>query len=81
MIRVVHPGSGSRILISYPSRIQRSKRHRIRIRNTGFISILPDILCPRVILREDGIEKNALGLSVHLLKAHEYQVYNQKNYQ
>jgi hypothetical protein len=29
MIRVIHPGSGSRILIFYPSRIQGSKRHRI----------------------------------------------------
>jgi hypothetical protein len=31
MIRVVHPGSGSRIriLTFYPSRIERSKRHRI----------------------------------------------------
>jgi hypothetical protein len=35
MIRVVHPGSGSGILIFYPSRIQGSKRHRIRIRNTA----------------------------------------------
>jgi hypothetical protein len=29
MIRVVHPGSRIRILTFYPSRIQRSKRHRI----------------------------------------------------
>jgi hypothetical protein len=29
MILVVHPGSGSRILIFYTSRIQGSKRHRI----------------------------------------------------
>jgi hypothetical protein len=39
MIWVVHPGSGSRILILifYPSQIPDSgvKRHRIRIRNTG----------------------------------------------
>jgi hypothetical protein len=33
MIRVVHPGSASRILIFYPSRIPGSKMHRIR--NTG----------------------------------------------
>jgi hypothetical protein len=43
-----------------------------------FLSILPDVLCPRIILGEDGIEKNALGLSVHLLKAHENQIYKQK---
>jgi hypothetical protein len=33
MIRVVHPGS---VLTFYPSRIQGSKSHRIRIRNTGY---------------------------------------------
>jgi hypothetical protein len=41
----------------------------------------PDILCPRIILGEDSIKKNALGLSVHLLKAHKYQIYNKKIYQ
>ncbi len=43
MIRVVNPGSGSRILRFYPSRIQGSKRYwvRIRIRNTGFCEPLP----------------------------------------
>jgi hypothetical protein len=34
MIRVVHPESRIRIL-TYPSRIQGSKKHRIRIRNTA----------------------------------------------
>jgi hypothetical protein len=39
MIRVVHPGSGSRILHFYPSgsRIQGPKRHRIRIRNPNLV--------------------------------------------
>jgi hypothetical protein len=35
MIRDVHPESRIRILIFYPSRIQGSKRPRIRIRNTA----------------------------------------------
>jgi hypothetical protein len=34
MIRVVHPGSGSRIRTFYPSLIPGSKRHRIHY--TGF---------------------------------------------
>jgi hypothetical protein len=35
MIRDVHYGPWIRILIFYPSRLQGSKRHRIRISNTG----------------------------------------------
>ncbi len=38
MIRDVYPWSRIRILIFYPSRIQGSIRHRIRIRNTGLRS-------------------------------------------
>ncbi len=33
MIRIAHPESRIRILTFYPSRIQGSKKHRIRIRN------------------------------------------------
>ncbi len=50
MIRVVHPGSGSRIriMIFYPSRIQGSIRHRIpdplRSRSLLFSKFIPYIL-------------------------------------
>jgi hypothetical protein len=49
MIGVVHPGSRSRILIYYPSRIQGSKRHRFPDPQHG-----PEefIMCPSPTLQE-----------------------------
>jgi hypothetical protein len=43
MIRVVHPGSGCRLSSHPGSRIQGSKRHRIRIRNTGQQALLSKV--------------------------------------
>jgi hypothetical protein len=45
MIRVVHPGSGSRFITHLGSRIQGSKRHRIRIRDTEFLIIVLNAGC------------------------------------